>query len=625
MSAVAFDTETELIAPGNQAPHLICLTWTTPSGQAQIAHWRQAHALVRELIESATNESPLVAHNAAFDMCVLGRQFPDLMPSIFAAYSRDAIADTLIQERLLDIAHGREPAPGQKRSYSLAALAQRYLGAELDKDTWRLRYGELKDVPLHEWPQGAKDYALTDAKCTLDVYERQLKLVGQGSSYFINAPAQCRADFALRLASNRGVITCPTTVTRFRKSVEEEYEQVRATLLFGGLLKTQKKRDSTAYVRNTKIAQQRLTQILGDNVERTPTGLVQVDEDSCVASKDPLLIAYNRFTKLQTLVTKDCAILERGTREPIHTHFNVLVNTGRTSSSGPNMQNPRREPGVRESFVPRPGFVFASADYEAAELHTLAQVCIKLFGFSILGKQLNQGIDPHLAFAAHLMRIPYDTALERKKAGDKKIAENRQMAKAANFGFPGGMGPKTFRAYAKGYGFVLSFEQASELRKMWLSSFPEMAEYFKYVATLCGKSGLADITHLFTKRRRGNVHYTAACNSFFQGLAADGAKQALFEVQRHCKVLTDSPLFGSHVVNFLHDEIMLEVPEAKAHDAALKLAEIMEQEFNHFVPDVPVRASPQLMRCWSKDAKPIFDSQFRLIPWEKPKEAMRDS
>ena len=129
-----------------------------------------------------------------------------------------------------------------------------------------------------------------------------------------------------------------------------------------------------------------------------------------------------------------------------------------------------------------------------------------------------------------------------------------------------------------------------------------------------GKTG--NICHLYTNRRRGQVHYTAACNSFFQGLAADGAKRALFEVQRHCQVLSDSPLFGSHVVNFLHDEIMLEVPEQRGPEAALELANIMMREFNHFVPDVPVRASPQLMRCWSKNAKPIYDSNGRLTPWQ---------
>jgi DNA polymerase-1 len=612
MPATAFDTETELIAPGNQAPHLICLTWTDQYGDAQIIHWKHAFEIARELIANASAENPLVGHNAAFDLCVLARQYPDLMPTIFEAYQRDAILDTAVAEKLIDIARGFERST-QKGSYTLASLADRYLGLTLDKDTWRMRYGELKEARLDEWPLGAKDYALLDAKTVLEIFKIQQRQLSP------DLPAQCRADFALRLASNRGVITCPVAVSKFSAQVRDEYESVKAKLLQGGLLRTQTRLGEKTFVRNTKKAQERLGEILGTNVERTPSGLVQVDEDSCIASKDGLLLAYNRFTKLQTLTTKDCAILQRGTEAPIHTYFNVLVNTGRASSRNPNMQNPRREPGVRECFVPRDGFVFASADYEAAELHTLGQVCISWFGFSTLADQLNQGIDPHLSFAARLLYIDYEEAVARKRAGDNKVLETRQMAKAANFGFPGGMGAKTFRAYAKGYGFDLSFQLASDLRKRWLASFPEMEKYFARISDLCRNSQLADLRHLFSKRVRGRVHFTAACNSFFQGLAADGAKRALFEVQRHCQARPESSLFGSHVVNFLHDEIMLEVPEGRGHDAAHELAEIMVREFNHFVPNVPVKASPQLMRCWSKNAKSVYDASGRLIPW-KPKE-----
>ncbi len=600
MAAVAFDTETELIAPGNQAPHLICLTWTDDLGEPRIVHWKHAYEIARELIKNATVENPLVGHNAAFDLCVLAKQFPDLMPSIFEAYERDAILDTAVAQKLVDIAKGNE-----RNSYSLASLAALYIGEQLDKDTWRLRFGEFKDTSLDEWPQGAKEYALTDAKTTLQIFkaQQQCKLP--------DLAAQCRADFALRLASNHGVITDSEAVYKFKEQLVGEFKQIQDLLSNGALLKNQK----NGFVRDSKKAQQRLELILGKDAVRTGSGQIQVDEDACEASKDPLLLAYNRYAKLQTLLSKDCQILERGTREPIHTYFNVLVNTGRTSSRNPNLQNPAREAGVRECFVPRKGFVFASADYEAAELHTLAQVCIYFFDQSVLAKQLNAGIDPHLAFGARLLKMDYERALTLKRASDKRILEMRQMAKAANFGFPGGMGPNTFRAYARGYGVALSFDEAQALRVQWLESYPEMTKYFQYISSLC-ESGLATINHLISKRRRGGVNYTAACNSFFQGLASDGAKRALFEVQKHCQSQPDCSLFGSQVVNFLHDEIMLEVPEDKAHQAAMQLADIMVREFNHFVPDVPVRASPQLMRCWSKNAKAVYNAQGRLVPWQ---------
>jgi len=218
--------------------------------------------------------------------------------------------------------------------------------------------------------------------------------------------------------------------------------------------------------------------------------------------------------------------------------------------------------------------------------------------------------------AAQLLGIGYESALELKQAYDKRVTETRQMAKAANFGFPGGMGAKTFQQYARGFGFNLSFNDCQLLREKWFQSFPEMKDYFRYIGQLVGKSGGGEICHLVTKRRRGGVHFTAACNSFFQGLAADGAKAALFEVQKRCLTKPNSALSGSYVINFVHHEIIIETPEEHAHEAAQELARVMVQEFDRFVPDVPVSASPLLMRTWSKNAKPVFDAQKRLVPWE---------
>ena len=54
-----------------------------------------------------------------------------------------------------------------------------------------------------------------------------------------------------------------------------------------------------------------------------------------------------------------------------------------------------------------------------------------------------------------------------------------------------------------------------------------------------------------TGRVRGRVSFTQARNTPFQGLAADGAKLALWELIRA----------GYRVVAFIHDEILIELPE----------------------------------------------------------------
>jgi DNA polymerase-1 len=86
-------------------------------------------------------------------------------------------------------------------------------------------------------------------------------------------------------------------------------------------------------------------------------------------------------------------MLRMGVEFPIHTRFDI-VETGRTSSSGPNVQNIRRLPGIRECFVPRDGWWFMQADYPGLELKTLAQVCIWLLGQSRLAEVLNARTRP---------------------------------------------------------------------------------------------------------------------------------------------------------------------------------------------------------------------------------------
>ena len=70
------------------------------------------------------------------------------------------------------------------------------------------------------------------------------------------------------------------------------------------------------------------------------------------------------------------------------------------------------------------------------------------------------------------------------------------------------------------------------------------------------------------------------------------------------------------MVNFVHDEIVVECDEVVCDAVARDLQGIMEREFNHFVPDCPTTAEPVVMRYWSKKAKQCRDDNGRLIPWE---------
>ncbi|MCX6601968.1 MAG: DNA polymerase, partial [Acidobacteria bacterium] len=230
-------------------------------------------------------------------------------------------------------------------------------------------------------------------------------------------------------------------------------------------------------------------------------------------------------------------------------------------------------------------------------------------GSSELGRVLNGGLDPHLDLAALMMGITYDEALRRKDAGDAEIKRNRTAAKPANFGYPGGLGADAFVDYARTYTggeLRLTTERAREMKSYWTKKWPEMQKYFRFVDSQ--QRGEGYMVKMFDSGLvRSNCSYTAACNCYFQGLAAHGTKRALYAVMRAAYNNRKSALYGSHPVMFIHDEIIAEVPQDEYHEAGTELANIMCGEMQKVVPSVRITASPAAMRLWKNG---------RLMLWE---------
>lgn len=179
------------------------------------------------------------------------------------------------------------------------------------------------------------------------------------------------------------------------------------------------------------------------------------------------------------------------------------------------------------------------------------------------------------------------------------------------------MSAKTFVEYAAGYGVVVTQDLSNQLHAAWKSSWREMLEYFQYIKQEIqfpdSVTGVTSIQQLYSGRYRGDVNFTAAANTLFQGLAADGAKDALWEVTKEC-FDPKSLMYGSHPVLFLHDEIGTEVPISTSSAAAHRQAEIMINTMKKWVPSIPITAKPILCKRWYKGAKPVYDSSGNLLP-----------
>jgi hypothetical protein len=624
---VAFDTETALIQPGLCLPPVTCGSFAHDA-KGFLVHQTDLHPHIKSALSlAATGGMTLIGHNMAFDMGVVCTEYPDLLPLVFRAYEADAICCTEIRQRLIDIADGCYEGfdffmgANNKITYTLDCTVQRYFDVKLEgKDDIRFGYGALRDVPTDQWTEEQRQYPIDDAIWTLKVFNEQS--AQHDAEIFEDQYRQTRAAFWLQLQSAWGLRTDPEYVDQYLKKKLDAYHDLMTRLEKAGFVDAKGKR-------NTKIVKEYIEKnwnsitamasgpgkiaVTVGKIPRTEKGEISLAKDTLAKSGDPLLLDYAEYSGTSRSINTNGPILMSGIDTPIHTRYIPIRATGRTSSRKPNIQNQDREEGLRECFTPsRKEWVFIQADWSSFEMVTLAQVCHTVFGYSRLREKLNAGLDPHLEIASLILKEPYDELKERKE--NKEVYLARQAGKTANFGFPGGLGIEAQIEYAyKLYGIVLTLAESKALKQHWLTAWPEMRDYFRWINTLVGRSKHGGkIQHLFSNRYRGNAKYTAACNSFFQGLAADAAKEAGWYIHKEMYIDKKSPLFGFRGVAFVHDEFIGEGPEDRAPDAAERMSEIMVKIARKWLPDMDPKAEPCVMDRWSKKAKGIRDSNGRL-------------
>ena len=658
MFLFCFDCETFMIENGGGAPPLVCFGWTkydseTDKSESGILHHTDdITGFLREAFqETIRKNGRVVNHNIPFDFAVICHAKPELLSDIFELYDRRIVEDTMLREQLFDIAKGEL----KRNKYSLKALAKKRLDIDMDKVTWRTGYDNLYDVPLSRWPEGAKQYAIDDTQIAIDVYmdQRREMLEDDESGEVPNSVEQARAHWALNLMTTWGVRTDGAKVSVFKRELEIRLAAFEKALKKVGFIRENGTKDlkairqflegvqlppdvelsrtATGAISTSATAIDDLLDALGERLvpDKKKDGKLPVDWALELAKKADKVHALELLawhTSTQKLLSTYIPPLEQGARYPINARYRPLVETGRASCSSPNLMNLPKEPGVRECYVPRSGFVFCSVDYEALELHTLAQACITLVGHSRLAEALNEGIDPHLSLACeHLLQgVSYSEGKSIRKDQEhpryKEVVHARNVSKCANFGLPGGLGIAKLVQFCKSSGIEITEEQARDLKQAWLRQWPEMRDYFRMISSSLAYDDegeeFTQVSQLVTSRVRGKTRYTAACNSYFQGLAADLAKEACYSVAKACYVKGENDiLYGSRSVVFIHDEIIMEHPEETAHERAFEQSRLMVEAGKPFCPDVPLKAEPALMRYWTKDAIDVYENG-RLVPWE---------
>ena len=296
-------------------------------------------------------------------------------------------------------------------------------------------------------------------------------------------------------------------------------------------------------------------------VKKTPGGTPSTDEEVLqeLALDYPLpkiLLDYRGMAKLKSTYTdKLPQVVDRKTGR-VHTSYSQAVAiTGRLASSDPNLQNipVRTAEGrrIREAFIAPHGSRIVSADYSQIELRIMAH----LSGDAGLLTAFAGNQDIHRATAAEIFMV----------APAEVSNEQRRYAKVINFGLIYGM---SAFGLAKQLGIERSAAQAYIDR--YFARYPGVADYMQrtreqakqqgYVETVFSRRlWLPEINSSNGQRRQGAER--AAINAPMQGTAADLIKLAMIAVQHWL----ESEKLHSRLIMQVHDELVLEVPEAELH------------------------------------------------------------
>ena len=271
----------------------------------------------------------------------------------------------------------------------------------------------------------------------------------------------------------------------------------------------------------------------------------------------------------------------------IHATFNQTVaRTGRLSSDRPNLHNipVRSEEGrlFRRVFVPGPGNVLLVADYNQIELRCIAHLAAD----PGLIEAFRTGVDIHNATASRVFGVaPADVTIEQ-----------RSKAKMVSYGLAYGM-----ESFGLGQRLGIPTAEAAVILDAYFVAFPNVKAYMDrtviearmrgYTETLFGRRRpIPELSNSNFRIRQAGERQ--AMNAGIQGLAADIFKVALVRIH---DALSDSHV-ASRLILQVHDEVLIEVPEAEREAVGPLVIDIMRHAAEL---DVPLEVNVSWGTSWA--------------------------
>jgi DNA polymerase-1 len=300
------------------------------------------------------------------------------------------------------------------------------------------------------------------------------------------------------------------------------------------------------------------------------------------------ILEYRSVQKLKSTYVDALPELVNPETGRIHaTMHQTVAATGRLSSADPNLQNIpiRTAEGrrIREAFVAEPGHLLLSADYSQIELRILAhlsrdETLIDTFrrGEDVHDRTANEVFGP-------LSPIPPD--------------EQRRIAKMVNYALLYG---KTGFTLAKDLG--VSRKEAESFIEAYFARYPKVETFIAETIARARETGTVR-TLLGRLRRLPDLRAKSypvrmeaerqAMNTPVQGSAADLIKRAMIDLDREL----EERRMSSRLILQIHDELLLEVPEAEAEEAKALVTRVMEGALDL---EVPLVVDARLGKNWAE-------------------------
>ncbi|MGF1592346.1 MAG: DNA polymerase I [Kiloniellaceae bacterium] len=279
------------------------------------------------------------------------------------------------------------------------------------------------------------------------------------------------------------------------------------------------------------------------------------------------VLDWRQLTKLKSTYTDalQTQINERTGR--VHTSYSQAVaSTGRLSSNDPNLQNipVRTEEGrkIRTAFVAEKGHLLLSVDYSQIELRLTAHIA----EVESLRQAFHEGQDIHAITASQVFGIPVEGM-------DPMI---RRKAKAINFGIIYGIS-----AFGLAQNLGIPQGEAKAYIDAYFERYPGIRDYMERMKKAAREQGF--VTTLFGRKihvpgikdknpAMRSFSERAAINAPIQGTAADIIKRAMIRVPP----ALEAAKLGARMLLQVHDELLLEVPNAEVEETSALLREVME-------------------------------------------------